>query len=194
MTPGPTIIRSAGVAMVFAGALLLSYAGVVLIGARIADAAFRSTLEASVSAKPSGARVAPPAPLTAGEAIGELRIDRLKLSAVIGQGESDAVLRRGVGHLADTAWLGQRGNVVLAGHRDTIFRALREIQPGDLIDVTTPDRQAQYEVQSLAVVPPTALDVLKSADDNTLTLITCYPFSFIGPAPDRFIVRAREIR
>ena len=194
MTPGRTIIRYASVAIVFAGAVLLSYAGMVLIGARVADAAFRSNLEASVSAKSSGARVASAAPLTPGEAIGELRIERLKLSAVIGQGESDAVLRRGVGHLVDTAWLGQRGNVVLAGHRDTIFRALREIQPGDLIDVTTLDRQAHYEVQSLAVVPPTALDVLKSADDNTLTLITCYPFSFIGPAPDRFVVRAREIR
>jgi sortase A len=135
-----------------------------------------------------------PAPLIEGAAIGEIHIARLGLSEVIGQGESAAVLRRGVGHLADTAWLGERGNVVLAGHRDTVFRSLRDIQPGDRIDVLAAHALVHYEVQSTVVVSPATLSVLEPSEGNTLTLITCFPFGFIGAAPERFVVRAREIR
>ena len=180
--------RAAAVILVV-GAMMLAYVGLVL-----ADALqYRVEYHASESVVDHAGALAPE-PLTEGEAIGEIRIDRLGLSEVIGQGESAAVLRRGVGHLADTAWLGQAGNVVLAGHRDTVFRALRGIQPGDRIDVTTPNRRAQYEVQSTTVVSPDDLDVLNASDGNTLTLITCFPFGFIGAAPSRFVVKASEIR
>ena len=132
-------------------------------------------------------------PFVAGESLGQIRIERLGLRAAISEGERASVLRRGVGHLPDSAWIGQGGNVALAGHRDTVFRALRKIRTGDVIEIATADRSVRYRVDKTSVVEPDDLSVLKSSGRSTLTLITCYPFSFFGSAPDRFIVRAREI-
>lgn len=132
-------------------------------------------------------------PFVAGESLGQIRIERLGLKAAISEGERAAVLRRGVGHLPDSAWIGQGGNVALAGHRDTVFRSLRKIRTGDVIEIATADRSVRYRVDKTSVVQPDDLSVLKSSGRSTLTLITCYPFSFFGSAPDRFIVRAREI-
>lgn len=132
-------------------------------------------------------------PFVAGERLGHIRIERLGLKAAISEGERASILRRGVGHLPDSAWIGQGGNVALAGHRDTVFRSLRKIQTGDVIEIDTAERSVRYRVDKTAVVAPDDLSVLKSSSRSTLTLITCYPFSFFGSAPDRFIVRAREI-
>jgi sortase A len=132
-------------------------------------------------------------PFVAGESLGQIRIERLGLKAAISEGERASVLRRGVGHLPDSAWIGQGGNVALAGHRDTVFRSLRKIRTGDVIEIATADRSVRYRVDKTSVVEPDDLSVLKSSGRSTLTLITCYPFSFFGSAPDRFIVRAREI-
>ena len=111
---------------------------------------------------------------------------------MVAQGDSAAILRRAVGHLANTALPGELGNVVLAGHRDTFFRALEGVRAGDVITVRTPSRDFQYLVESTAVVPPTDVQVLEPTGGRTLTLITCFPFYYLGAAPDRFIVRARE--
>ena len=132
-------------------------------------------------------------PFVAGERLGHIRIERLGLKAAISEGERASVLRRGVGHLPDSAWIGQGGNVALAGHRDTVFRSLRKIQKGDVIEIATAERSVRYRVDKTTVVAPDDLSVLKPSNRSTLTLITCYPFSFFGSAPDRFIVRAREI-
>ena len=133
-------------------------------------------------------------PLVAGQKLGQLRIERLGLDTAISEGERASVLKRGVGHLRDTPWIGDGGNVALAGHRDTVFRSLRKIQSGDVIEIDTADRTVRYLVDKTDVVSPDDLSVLKSSGRSTLTLITCYPFTFFGSAPDRFIVRAREIR
>jgi sortase A len=183
------VIRRAAALLVVIGVMMLSYTTFVL-----ADA-WRFRAEYRASAAQHAADPAPaPAPLVADSAIGEIRIDRLGLREVIGEGDSATVLRRGVGHLADTAWLGRPGNIVLAGHRDTAFRALSLIQSGDRIEVTTPYQRAEYEVQSATAVQPTDTSVLASSDRNTLTLITCFPFAFVGRAPERFVVKAVEIR
>jgi sortase A len=134
-----------------------------------------------------------PAAIVEGDAIGEIVIARIGLRAMVAQGESAQVLQRAVGHLADTALPGELGNVVLAGHRDTFFRPLRDVQVGDTVLLRTRTADVDYVVESTAVVPPTDLDVLQPAGGRTLTLITCFPFSFVGSAPDRFIVRAREV-
>jgi sortase A len=182
------VIRRAAAMLVVIGVMMLSYTTFVL-----ADAwRFRAEYHASLPAR-AAAPASAPAPLIEGSAIGEIRIERLGLLEVIGEGDSATVLRRGVGHLADTAWLGRPGNIVLAGHRDTAFRALSLIQTGDRIEVTTPHERGEYEVQSATVVPPTDTSVLAPSDRNTLTLITCFPFAFVGRAPERFVVRAREI-
>jgi sortase A len=128
-----------------------------------------------------------------GEAVGEIRIDRLHMDAVIAQGDSNAVLRRAVGHLSDTPMPGDAGNVVLAAHRDTFFRPLKEIRPGDVIDIVDMEHHWQYRVEWSRVVSPSATDVLADTEDNTLTLVTCYPFEYIGRAPTRFVVRAVEV-
>ena len=127
-----------------------------------------------------------------GSPIGEMQIPRLEFTAVVVQGDSSAILRRAVGHLADTAMPGESGNVVLAGHRDTFFRPLQQVRAGDVIMLRTRNGSFEYEVESTAVVRPTDVQVLQPTSTRTLTLITCFPFSYLGPAPDRFIVRARE--
>jgi sortase A len=111
---------------------------------------------------------------------------------MIVQGESAPILRHGAGHLADTALPGEVGNVVLAAHRDTFFRPLSGVRAGDSIAVKTWDGEFKYVVESTSVVPPSAVEVLEPTGGRTLTLITCFPFSYIGAAPNRFIVRARQ--
>jgi len=128
-----------------------------------------------------------------GGVIGEIEVPRLKLKAIVVQGDSDALLRRAVGHLPETALPDEAGNVALAGHRDGLFRPLRHVLPGDLITLAAPDHKFQYEVQWTAVVPPNAVRVLQPTAEPTLTLVTCFPFYYVGAAPERFIVRARRI-
>jgi sortase A len=129
----------------------------------------------------------------AGSLVGRIEIPRLKFSAVIFEGVDDATLDRGVGHLAGTATPGELGNLVLAGHRDTFFRPLKKIREGDEIDVTGPEGPSRYRVEFTQIVAPEATEVLRSTGGATLTLITCYPFRYIGNAPDRFIVRGQKV-
>ncbi len=186
--------RSVGTAAAIIGAAMLMYVGYVMWPV----VTYRSAYSSDVVPGPEvRSALPPPEPvrLVEGESLGELRIERLGLTSPIAEGESDAVLRGGIGHLADTPWIGQAGNVALAGHRDTVFRPLRDIRIGDVIDVQTSERRIRYAVQSTRVVAPDRLDVLDSSPGaNTLTLITCFPFAFIGAAPERFVVRAIEIR
>ena len=95
--------------------------------------------------------------------------------------------------MADTPAPGESGNIALAAHRDTLFRPLRQIRAGDVITVTAGGREVHYEVEWTAVVAPDALEVLEPTECRTLTLITCHPFSFVGAAPNRFVVRARAV-
>jgi len=128
-----------------------------------------------------------------GTLVGRIDIPKLDLSAVVFEGTSDETLARGVGHLTGSAAPGERGNLVLAGHRDTFFRKLRGIRKGDEVTVIGPEGEFQYQVESTAVVKPEQTEVLKPDGGSILTLITCYPFRFIGNAPERFVVRARKI-
>ncbi|HXJ05373.1 MAG TPA: class D sortase [Candidatus Acidoferrum sp.] len=127
-----------------------------------------------------------------GEALGEIEIPRLTLKAVILHGNSSLILRRGVAHLPETAMPGEWGNVVLAGHRDTLFRSLRGIRPGDVIRLRAYAVTIEYTVESIQVVSPTNVQVLEPSNSRSLTLITCFPFEYVGPAPNRFIVHAEQ--
>jgi sortase A len=139
------------------------------------------------------AETSTPSPL-AGDVVGRLEIPRLDLSTVVFEGADQNVLERGAGHLPGSALPGTRGNMVLAAHRDTFFRPLRGIRIGDRITIHQPHRDDMYIVQSARVVEPDEVDVLKPTTQPALTLITCYPFRFIGPAPERFVVRALLVR
>ncbi len=130
--------------------------------------------------------------LPAGTPIGRIEIPRVGVRAMIVNGTSAACLRRAVGHIEGTPLFGSAGNVGLAGHRDTFFRGLRHISKGDRIEVRTLQGVFVYVVESTEVVPPTDVQVLDASVRPTLTLVTCFPFDYVGSAPSRFIVRASE--
>jgi sortase A len=121
-------------------------------------------------------------------ALGRLEIARLGISAMIVDGTDSPTLRVGVGHISGTPTLGEPGNVAIAGHRDTFFRPLRGIRSGDEVVLETVAGDFHYRVSSTEIVDPSDVDVLRSRGQNELTLVTCYPFSYIGRAPKRFIV------
>jgi sortase A len=126
--------------------------------------------------------------------IGRISIPRLRLSAMVREGTEEGTLRRAVGHIPSTALPGQAGNVALAAHRDTFFRGLRGIRKQDKVTVETLDGSYDYVVDSLKIVKPSDVSVLKPvADQQSLTLVTCYPFNYIGSAPKRFIVHATRL-
>ena len=128
-----------------------------------------------------------------GEMLARLSIDRLKSQWVVLEGADHEVLKRGPGHLPDTALPGARGNSVIAGHRDTQFRVLRNVEIGEEISVETEGRTYVYRVTDRRVVAPTDTSSLNRTATPTLTLVTCYPFYYVGPAPKRFIVRAELV-
>ena len=127
-----------------------------------------------------------------GKPIGRLEIPRLGLSSVVLEGDDVAELLFGVGHLTDTPLPWQGGNSVFAAHRDTFFRPLAGIRRNDVIKFSTADAEFEYVVKDLKVVEPSDLAVLDPTPSATLTLITCFPFDYIGPAPNRFIVTAER--
>jgi len=125
--------------------------------------------------------------------VGRLEIPNLNLSSVILEGVGSQTLRVGLGHVPGTSMPGQPGNVVIAGHRDTFFRPLQKIKIGDEVFVDTTARTYCYQVRSFEIVDPHNVNALRFHDRNELTLITCYPFSYIGPAPKRFVVHAEPV-
>jgi len=119
-----------------------------------------------------------------------LRIPRLAIEAPVLEGTSDWALNRGVGHIEDTASPGADGNVGIAGHRDGFFRPLKDITSGDRLEIETRTGIARYQVDRVWIVDPDDVSVLDPTPSPSVTLVTCYPFYFVGSAPQRFIVRA----
>jgi len=125
--------------------------------------------------------------------IGRLEIPRLHISAPIKTGDDDNVLDAAVGYLPDTPLPWQPGNSALAAHRDRLFRPLERIRVGDEIRLSTAHGDLQYEVSRTLIVDPSDVWVLDPSPDANLTLITCFPFTYVGHAPKRFVVQARKI-
>lgn len=122
-----------------------------------------------------------------------LRIPGIELEVPVSYGTDEQVLRRGAGVIEGAAFPGSNGNVAIAAHRDTHFRGLKDLELGDVIELEMPDRTQAYIVTSLSVVEPTDVYVLAETGKPVLTLVTCYPFYFVGHAPQRFIVRAEAV-
>jgi len=120
-------------------------------------------------------------------------IPRLHLRATVREGAGEDTLAVALGHIPGTALPGQNGNVGVAGHRDTLFRALRKIAKKDRIEFQTLAGSFQYEVVSTATVPPEDVGVLARTGHPEITLVTCYPFDYVGSAPERFVVKARLV-
>ena len=120
-----------------------------------------------------------------------LRIPRLGLEVPVLEGTAEVTLDRALGHIEGTARPGKPGNVGIAGHRDGFFRVLKDIATGDVLELVLPTGTRLYRVDQLSVVQPNDVRVLAPTKTATITLVTCYPFYFVGPAPQRFIVQAR---
>jgi sortase A len=180
------------------GILAVGYSGLVLLDSRLYQSKqalrFQQQLE---SVRPRIANAGDlanlPGALAPGGALGRIEIARIGLTAMIMEGTDGRTLRRAVGHIRGTPMPGQQGNVAIAGHRDTFFRPLRNVQHDDEITLTTLDGSYRYLVDSTQVVSPEDTQVLDNSGATILTLVTCYPFYFVGPAPKRFIVRAHKI-
>ncbi len=125
-------------------------------------------------------------------ALAILRVSKIKLEVAVLSGTSELALNRGVGHIAGTPLPGESGNVGIAGHRDGYFRGLKDLVVGDLIEVETLAGRQNYTITELLIVDPPDVWVLEPTEIPSLTLVTCYPFYFVGSAPQRYIVRAEK--
>ena len=152
------------------------------------SAAEREAAEVDGRIVPLGPRTQSSIP--AGAAFAKLSIPRLHAVVYVVEGTDDADLRRGPGHLEGTAFPGACGNCVIAGHRDTHFRVLKDIHKGDEIDLETAAGNLTYRVDEISVVSPNNTASLQPTSHPVLNLITCYPFCYVGSAPKRFVVRA----
>jgi len=123
-------------------------------------------------------------------AIAILRIPKIHVEVPVLEGTDDLSLNRGVGHVAGTANPGENGNMAIAGHRDGFFRGLKDVGLGDTIEMDTPGRAVTYVIDRITIVDPNDVSVLEPSPHASLTLVTCYPFYFIGSAPKRYIVQA----
>jgi sortase A len=119
-----------------------------------------------------------------------LRISKVHLEVPVLEGTDDLVLNRGVGHIAGTVGPGEAGNIGIAGHRDGFFRVLKDVRPGDTIELETPSRSDTFVVEHIVLVDPDDVSVLQPRPVSSLTLVTCYPFYYVGSAPQRYIVQA----
>jgi sortase A len=133
---------------------------------------------------------ADPPRFSEGDLLGKLEVPRLRLSVMMMEGVAEKTLRLGGGHIPGTAYPGAPGNSGFAAHRDTFFRQLRDIRKDDVIQFTTRSSTISYRVSSTAVVNPSDTDVLRPTSSETITLVTCFPFYYVGPAPKRFVVHA----
>ena len=162
----------------------------ILSAATIAVLLFAGSSSARTTDQPRPASVERPSETIA---VGMIEIPAIGLATRVLEGSNARTLRLAVGHIPGTALPGPSGNVGLAGHRDTYFRSLRRIKVGDKIRLTTVAGTFKYRVVSLRVVLPSAIEVLNDTQQPTLTLVTCYPFDFIGAAPQRLIVHAEMV-
>lgn len=158
-----------------------SWALVSVMGVTGAHQQLRRFTEVQASGLPAGDTVAP---------LAVLRIPKIKLAVAVLEGTAESTLNRAVGHIETTALPGSDGNSGIAGHRDRFFRGLKDIRAGDLLELETLTSVDTYRVERTWIVDPHEVSVLDPTDSPSITLVTCYPFYFVGSAPQRFIVRA----
>jgi sortase A len=193
-------LRAVAYLLVIAGGAALGWCAATIADGQIAQWIARQQLEKALS-EPDASLTRPYLPLAKrplvppenGTPLAELSIPRIGLSVIVLQGSDEHTLRQGVGHIESTPLPGDSGNVGLAGHRDSFFRPLKNVQIGDDIMLETPAGSVHYRVSSYRVVSPTEVSVIHPTSEPVLTLVTCYPFYFVGAAPDRFIVRANLV-
>jgi sortase A len=177
-------------ALIVLGICLAVWCAKVLVEARFTQSLPPVKVTMTVPDEAKSVTPAARPPIATGTVLARLEIPSLKISTTVLEGSDDDTLRKGSGHIEETPLPGEPGNVGIAGHRDTVFRPLKHVKAGDILNVTTADRVYHYAIRKSFIVEPTDVYVLDPTDHPTLTLVTCYPFEFIGHAPHRFIVQA----
>jgi sortase A len=197
---GHRFLRSVEAVFLFAGLLALGYCTLIWFQAGFYQTYENWRFESRVKSAPPPVRAGPGQSqrvphfaVADGSLFGRIEIPRIGVSVMIAEGVTPHSLKVAVGHVPGTALPGEPGNVGIAGHRDTFFRKLRQIRNRDAIRLTTLYGSYDYLVESTRVVGPREVDVLQGSNESELTLVTCYPFYYVGLAPDRFIVRARLV-
>jgi sortase A len=169
--------------LILIGILCLGVYGFFTVRADVQQVVLQGELDHPEIAPISLSTPPPPKIVKEGSLFGRLEIPRLDMSVMVMEGDGENTLRLGAGHMQGTP-------LAIAGHRDSFFRPLKDIRISDTILLTTPEGSQEYRVTSTKIVDPTDTSVLDVQSDETLTLITCYPFYYVGPAPKRFIVEA----
>ena len=184
-----------GGALIIGGAAILGFYIWTRHSAALAQQDAQEWLNRTVRARQEGAKSPSPQHrrFKYGEVVGKLTIPRLNLSVMVFEGDDAAILKRGAGHIPTTSLPAEKGNLGIAAHRDTYFRPLRLIRPQDRIEFTTPEGVSRYAVTDIEIVRPSDIQVLAKRPGRDLTLVTCYPFYFLGNAPQRWIVHAKQV-
>jgi sortase A len=173
--------------LIFSGAL--DYYSSVSSQSKVASDWVRDSTP-STSPSPSPPNTTRPVTIQRGDPVARLSIPRLDAVLYVVEGADAGDLKRGPGHMEGTPLPGQAGNCIIAGHRDTHFRLLKDIRKGDEILLETHNGQFRYRVSQTTVISPKNTACLRPTTTGVLNLITCYPFYYVGPAPKRFIVHA----
>jgi sortase A len=180
-------------ALLALGIIIGLWCAAVLIEARFMKSVPPEPVTVTMTLPGDAKGTAKPAPRSApaaGTVLGTLVAPTLALSTPVLEGSDDGTLSRGAGHIEDTPFPGEGGNIGLAGHRDTVFRPLKRAKPGDRLELKTAGGDYHYTITKTLIVDPDDVYVLDPTPSPTLTLVTCYPFEYIGHAPRRFIVQA----
>jgi sortase A len=174
------------------GTLALGYVGFTLIDATFYQVSAKRSLENQIQIMKEHKVGQPKPTVKKGDILGRIDVPRLGMSVAVLQGTSSRMLRLGAGHIEGTPFPWESGNSGIAGHRDTFFRRLKDLRRNDEIQLQTATGLLLYEVEWMRVIEPEDVTILAPATESTLTLVTCYPFYFVGPAPKRFVVRAHK--
>lgn len=178
--------------MLVAGIALLSLMAAATLQAKLYQGHAKHLLQSEIQRARESKISRSSTKVKEGDVFGRLDIPRIGVSVAVIEGTGSRTLRLGVGHIESTSLPWEAGNSGIAGHRDTFFRALRDIRRNDEIQLQTATGLFHYQVDWMKVVTPDDVSVLAPSTEAALTLVTCYPFQFLGTAPKRFIVRAHK--
>ncbi len=178
--------------LIICGALALAYVGLILVDAWIYQKHAELTLEKRIHAQEAHGTARPKPVVKEGDILGRIQIPRIGVSVVVLEGTTSRILQHGAGHIEGTALPGESGNIGIAGHRDTFFRGLKDIHANDEIQMQTATGLTTYEVDWIQITVPSDVGIVSQTTDSALTLVTCYPFHYIGAAPERFVVHAHR--
>jgi sortase A len=174
------------------GVFALSYVGLTLLDSRIYQQNAELTLEKRIHAQEQRETGLSRVMVKTGDILGRIEIPRIGLSVIVLEGTTSQTLQHGAGHIEGTALPGEPGNIGIAGHRDTYFRGLKDIRANDEIQIQTAAGITRYEVDWIQITVPSDVSIVSPATGSALTLVTCYPFHYIGAAPERFVVHAHR--